>query len=76
MTSHDTEETPISRELMGLFTPERTARQEAIRADVAKRLRKACSHLNDEAFALLVDKIVAVQLKAERGPGKPRGTQS
>lgn len=76
MTIHDSEESPITRELLGLFTPERSARQEAIRADVAKRLRKACSHLSDEAFAALVDKIVGVQLKAERGSGKPKGPQS
>jgi hypothetical protein len=70
MTRHDTEESWLDRELMGLPTPERNARQEAIRADVSKRLRKACSHLSDEAFAKLVDKIVGVQLKAERGPRK------
>jgi len=57
--------------LLGLHEAERSARQEAIRADVARRLRKACSHLSDEAFAALVDKIVGVQLKGERGPRKP-----
>lgn len=70
MTTHDSEEFPIAPDLLGLFTAERSARQEAIRADVAKRLRKACSHLSDDAFALLVDKIVSVQLRAERGPRK------
>ena len=56
--------------LLGLHEAERSARHEAIRADVARSLRKACSHLSDEAFAALVDKIVGVQLKAERGPRK------
>lgn len=40
-------------------------RQEDIRKDVAKRLRKACRHLSDEDFAALVEKIVKVQLKSE-----------
>ena len=42
-------------------------RHEDIRKDIAQRLRKACSHLNDEDFAALVQKIVKVQLKSERG---------
>jgi hypothetical protein len=41
-------------------------RHAAIRRDVARRLRKACSHLSDEAFDELVDKIVNVQLEGER----------
>ena len=42
-----------------------------IRADIARRLRKACSYLGNEEFAALVDKMVEVQLKSERGAGKP-----
>jgi hypothetical protein len=49
----------------------RKARHDMIRADIARRLRKACSYLGDEEFAALVDKIVEVQLKSERGAGKP-----
>ena len=45
-----------------------SVRHEAIRADVAKRLRKACTHLNEKEFAALVDKIVKVQLKGEKRP--------
>jgi hypothetical protein len=40
-------------------------RHEAIRKDIAKRLRKACSHLSEEDFAALVQEIVKVQLKSE-----------
>lgn len=52
------------------YAADNSARQETIRADVAQRLRKACSHLSDEAFAVLVGKIVEVQLKSERGQRK------
>lgn len=45
---------------------DRKARHEALRKDIAGRLRKGCSHLNDEEFATLVDKIVKVQLAGER----------
>ena len=44
---------------------DRKARQETLRRDIACRLRKGCSHLNDEDFATLVDKIVKVQLAGE-----------
>jgi hypothetical protein len=40
-------------------------RHEDIRKDIAQRLRNACSHLSDEEFAALVQKIVKVQLKSE-----------
>jgi hypothetical protein len=40
-------------------------RYEMIRKDVAHRLRKACSHLSDEEFAALVDRIVKIQLAGE-----------
>jgi hypothetical protein len=40
-------------------------RHDAIRKDVANRLRKACSHLSEEDFAALVQQIVNVQLKSE-----------
>ncbi len=40
-------------------------RYEMIRKDIALRLRKACSHLGDEEFAALVDRIVKIQLGGE-----------
>jgi hypothetical protein len=47
------------------FERERTARFEMVRNDLARRLRKACGHISDADFALLVDKIARVQLRAE-----------
>jgi hypothetical protein len=43
-----------------------SSRKEAIRADIARRLRKICAHLPDEEFKQLVDKMAERQLKAER----------
>jgi hypothetical protein len=48
----------------------RNARHEMVRADIARRLRKACSHLGDDEFAALVEQMVDVQLKSEREAGK------
>ena len=59
--------TAVNPNILGLHQAENTLRHEAIRVDVARRLRKACSHLSDEEFAALVDKIAGVQLRAERG---------
>jgi hypothetical protein len=47
------------------FKSERTARFEMVRNDIAKRLRKACGHITDADFALLVEKMARVQLRAE-----------
>ena len=45
---------------------DRKLRGEAIRVDIARRLRKACSHLSDEEFATLIERMVKVQLGSER----------
>lgn len=44
---------------------ERDLRAKRIREDIAKRLRRACSHLSDEEFAALVDKMTKTQLHFE-----------
>jgi hypothetical protein len=40
-------------------------RHEAIRKDIATRLRASCIDLSDEAFADLVDKMLKVQIANE-----------
>lgn len=42
------------------------ARRAHVRADIAKRVRKACTHLSDEDFSRLVDEMTDRQLKGER----------
>jgi hypothetical protein len=42
------------------------ARRESVRADIAKRIRRACTHLSDEEFSRLVDEMTDRQLKGER----------
>ena len=44
-------------------------RTEKIRTDLAARLKKACSHLSEEEFKVLLDKMTRVQLEGE---GRPR----
>jgi hypothetical protein len=44
---------------------ENNPRREAIRRDIAQRLRRSCSHLSEDAFAALVDKIMRVQIAGE-----------
>jgi len=66
----DTPRSGIRREIFSYSDEERKARHEAIRVDIARRLRNACIHLGDEEFATLIDRIVNVQLKGERGPWK------
>jgi hypothetical protein len=44
---------------------ENNSRREAIRRDIAHRLRRSCSHLSEDAFAALVDKIMRVQIAGE-----------
>ena len=41
-------------------------RRDLIREDIAKRLRKVCSHLSDAEFKKLVDSMVEQKLKGER----------
>jgi hypothetical protein len=43
-----------------------TSRRLAIRDDIAKRLRNACSHLAPEEFKELVDQMAETQLRSER----------
>ena len=67
----DTPRHGANSNMPGLHETESNARHEVIRADVARRLRNACNYLTDEEFAVLVDKIVGVQLRAERRQRKP-----
>ena len=57
---------PENPDLMKAVAAEDQIRLDKIRHDVGTRLRKACKYLNDEDFSVLVDKIAAVQLRAER----------
>jgi len=43
-----------------------SAHREAVRADIAKRVKSACAHLSDDEFAHLVDSMTDRQLKGER----------
>jgi len=52
--------------LLDLIGQQDSRRYEAIRSDIATRLRNACSYLNDEEFAVLVDKLVKIQFGGER----------
>jgi hypothetical protein len=61
-------QTPTELRASDLFAQDRLLRIEKIRADIAKRLRKACGHLSEEDFAILVEKLTRVQLGGE---GKP-----
>jgi len=42
------------------------ARRASVRADIAKRVKRACTHLSDEEFSRLVDEMTERQLKGER----------
>jgi hypothetical protein len=42
------------------------ARRAGIRADISKRIRRACTHLSEEEFTRLVDEMTDRQLKGER----------
>jgi hypothetical protein len=56
------------RDVEAFFGTEDKARIEGVRTSIANRLRKACSHLSDEEFAALVEKMTKVQLGGERRP--------
>jgi hypothetical protein len=45
-----------------------SARREAMRADLAKRLRKVCANFPEEDFRKLVDGMVEQKLRGERKP--------
>ena len=44
----------------------RDLRAETIRDDIAIRLRPICSHLTDEDFSALIERMVTAQLLRER----------
>jgi len=44
---------------------ERDLRAQAIRNDISKRLRRACSYLSEDDFAALVEKMTREQLRGE-----------
>ncbi|MDP9205088.1 MAG: hypothetical protein M3P12_06485 [Gemmatimonadota bacterium] len=48
----------------GSFEQENTARMEKVRSYIARRLKKACSHLSEEEFEALVNTMTKVQLGA------------
>lgn len=67
MATQNTPKGGIARLSLGdVFEQADSIRHEAIRKDIATRLRKACDHLSDDDFAALVHRIVKVQLMSER----------
>jgi hypothetical protein len=42
------------------------ARRASVRADIARRVKRACTHLSEEEFSRLVDEMTDRQLKGER----------
>jgi hypothetical protein len=60
-------QTPTNLRASDLFAQEKLVRIEKVRADIARRLRKACGHLSEEDFAILVEKLTRVQLGGEGG---------
>ena len=53
-------------DLVDLVKQEDSRRHEAIRMDIAARLRNACSYMSDEEFSMLVEKMVKTQFGGER----------
>jgi hypothetical protein len=43
-----------------------SARRQAIRTDIARRLRKICAHFSDEEFERLVERMAEQKLRGER----------
>lgn len=41
-------------------------RREGIRADISRRIKRACTHLTDDEFTRLVDEMTDRQLRGER----------
>jgi hypothetical protein len=66
MTSEEKAKPPTRLDALSHSEEDRRLRGEAIRVDIARRLRKACSHLSDEEFATLIERMVNVQLGSER----------
>jgi hypothetical protein len=57
---------PPGFDLLDAVRHEDSRRCEAIRSDIATRLRCACSYMSDDEFAVLVDKMVKTQFGGER----------
>ena len=45
-----------------------SARKEAIRADLVRRLRSVCANLSEEEFSKLVNTMTEQKLRSERKP--------
>ena len=58
---------PGTIDLLDAVRQEDSRRCEAIRNDIATRLRPACSYMSDEEFSGLVAKMVKTQFRGERG---------
>lgn len=56
---------PKSHKAPANFEQGEQLRIEKIRSDLAARLKKACSHLPEEEFRVLLDKMTRVQLGGE-----------
>ena len=56
---------PERADVVGSFEHARSARMEKVRAEIARRLKNACSHLSEEEFEVLVDRMTKVQLGGE-----------
>jgi len=41
-------------------------RRASVRADIARRIKRACTHLTDDEFTRLVDEMTDRQLRGER----------
>ena len=56
------------RDLRGDFAgpSQEQVRRDRIRGDIARRIKRACSHLGEDEFQLLVDEMTDRQLKGER----------
>ena len=70
MTAQDTPKAVARYDALSHSEEDRNARHEMVRADIARRLGRACSHLDDAEFAVLVEKMVVVQLRSEREAGR------
>lgn len=57
--------TPTNLRASDLFAQDKLLRTEKVRSDISARLRKACSHLSEEDFNTLVEKMIRVQLGGE-----------
>jgi hypothetical protein len=42
------------------------SKRDGVRADIAKRIRRACTHLSEDEFGQLVDAMTDRQLRGER----------